>query len=97
MTAARRELMEEVGVDNIELAEKGKFFTDEKDESDKIKKRYNMLYVGTYDGEITPGPEEVAEVRWISPDKLITWMDERPQDFTEGFIKNFRYLQELKD
>src|SRR3989338_4643482 len=45
-TAAKRELEEEVGVKNIELIEKGKFFTDETDETGKIKKRFSMLYTG---------------------------------------------------
>lgn len=93
LTAAKRELEEEVGVQGIELAEKGKFFTDEKDQPGKIVKRFNMLYTGTYDGAIKPNPEEVSEVRWIKPEELNRWMDEKPNDFTEGFIKNYKHLQ----
>src|SRR3989344_7013830 len=44
LTAAKRELEEEVEIKNVELTEKGKFFTDETDETGKIKKRFSMLY-----------------------------------------------------
>ncbi len=95
-TAAKRELIEEMGVENIEFVEEGKLFTDEKDESEKTKKRFNMLYTCTYDGAIQPNAEEVSEVRWINPNELDMWMNERPQDFTAGFIRNFKHLMTIK-
>ena len=84
-----------MGVKNVELIEKGKFFTDETDETGKIKKRFNMLYTGRYDGEVTPSPREVSKIQWIDPKELNTWMDEKPNEFTAGFIKNFKHLQNL--
>ncbi len=96
LTAAKRELEEEVGVKGIELTEKGKFFTDEKDQPGKIVKRFNMIYTATYDGEAKPSPEEVSKVRWIDPKELSKWMEEKPNDFTEGFIENFKNLLNSK-
>ncbi len=93
LTAAKRELEEEVGVKNIELTEKGKFFTNEKDQPGKIVKRFNMLYIGEYDGEVKPNAEEVSQIRWISNEELSAWMEKHPQDFTEGFIMSFRNLR----
>lgn len=93
VTAAKRELEEEVGVKNIELEEKGKFFTDETDETGKIKKRFSMLYTGKYDGEVAPNPREVSKIQWISPEKLNAWMCEKPNEFTAGFIRSFKNLQ----
>lgn len=93
LTAAKRELEEEVGVKNIELEEKGKFFTDATDETGKIKKRFSMLYIGHYDGEVNPNPREVSKIQWIYPEKLNAWMDEKPNEFTAGFIRNFKNLQ----
>lgn len=95
LTAAKRELEEEVGVKDVELVEKGKFFTDETDETGKIKKRFSMLYTGKYDGEVKPSPKEVSKIQWIDPKELNTWMDEKPNEFTAGFIKNFKHLQSL--
>ena len=93
--AARRELSEEIGVKDVDLIEKGKLFTDERDETDKIKKRFNMLYTGTYDEKILPNAEEISETRWIHPKELSAWMNKQPNDFTAGFVKNFKYLQNL--
>lgn len=95
-TAAKRELEEEVGVRDVELTEKGKFFTDETDETGKIKKRFSMLYTGKYDGEIKPNTGEVSEIRWILPNDLNTLMDKSPNDFTAGFIRNFKNLQSIE-
>lgn len=95
MTAAQRELFEEVGVKNVKLIEKGKSFTDETDETGKIKKRFSTLFLGKYDGKVSPNPEEVSVIRWINPKDLSTWMDEKPNDFTKGFIENFKHFQKM--
>ena len=86
-TAAYRETSEEVGIEGIKLKEIKKYYIEETDEIHR--KRFNMLYAGTYDGEIKPDPEEVSEIKWILPDKLGKWMNEKPEDFTQGFIKCF--------
>ena len=89
--------MDDLPVDEVKnfvsCVDNGEFFTDEKDQPGKIVKRFNMLYTATYDGEVKPSPEEVSEVRWIDPKELSKWMEERPNDFTEGFIENFKNLQ----
>jgi 16S rRNA (adenine1518-N6/adenine1519-N6)-dimethyltransferase len=96
-TAAKRELEEEVGVKGIELIEKGKFFTDETDESGKIKKRFSMSYTGKWDGEVKPSPREVSQIRWIQPKELDEWMNRSPLDFTAGFIRNFKHLRSMEN
>jgi len=96
LQAAKRELFEEVGVSGVELREITKIFTNETDESDKIKKRFNMLYEVVYDGEIKMDPGELAEVRWIMPEKLDKMMKEKSDDFTQGFLESFRKFYELK-
>ena len=96
-TAAKRELAEELGVENVALKEYGKSYSDETDDTDTVKKRFSMLYTGNYDGEVKPNAHEVSEVRWINPDELDTWMNERPTEFVASFIKNFRHLRNVKD
>lgn len=86
--AAYRELKEEVGVTDVPLKEAAKYYTEETDEP-KVKKRFQALYVGTFDGPIQIDNYEVSESRWIKPDELRAWMQERPDDFTQGFIKCF--------
>lgn len=92
--AAKRELAEELGIQGTKLEESVKFYTDKTDDT-KIEKRFNTLYLGNYDGEINFNPEEISEIQWITLDKLANWMEEQPEDFTQGFIKTFNlYLKE---
>jgi isopentenyldiphosphate isomerase len=92
--AAKRELREEVGVNDMPLKETLKFYSEDTDEP-RIKKRFNVLYVGTYDGEIKIDKHEVSEARWIQPDELSKWMQQRPSDFTQGFIKCFEMFRKM--
>ena len=94
--AAERELVEEVGISGVTLAEVGKTQHEDKDEPDKIKKRFSTLYVGKYDGDVVLNPDEVSEVYWIPPKELSEWMDRSPNDFTEGFVFNFKELKKVK-
>jgi 16S rRNA (adenine1518-N6/adenine1519-N6)-dimethyltransferase len=95
LTAAKRELEEEAGITGLELVEKGNLYTNETDEADKVKKRFNRLYVAVYDGEVHPNTEEVSEARWIAPAELDEWMQNKPDDFTEGFRRCYEYYTSL--
>jgi len=96
--AASRELMEEIGVSEVSLKRISKYFSDDTDENekDKIKKRFNALYVAVYDGEIKPDPGEVSEVKWIKPEDLERRMQDKPSDFTKGFINSFKIHREYQ-
>lgn len=89
--AARRELQEEVGIIDTTLAGVAKYYSEEIDDS-ITKKRFNMLYETTYDGEITMDKNEVSEVMWLEPQKLNQWMEEKPEDFTQGFLLSYRHF-----
>lgn len=91
--AVQRELQEELGIEDIAPKEITKFYTEETDETG-INKRFNLLYSVNYDGEINFNSEEISEIKWITLDKLGDWMRERPQDFTQGFIKTLKIYQE---
>jgi isopentenyldiphosphate isomerase len=91
--AAKRELMEEVGISGVDLSKREKYFSEEADEEGQVKKRFNTVYRGVYDGVVKPNPDEVSEVRWVSPVVLEDWMNERPEEFTKGFIESYAYLQ----
>lgn len=93
LTAAKRELKEEVGVTGIPLEEIGKFYTEETDDS-ITKRRFNMLYAAEYSGEVICNTAEVAEIKWISPAELEQWMINKPGDFTQGFLQAYKYYQQ---
>jgi isopentenyl-diphosphate delta-isomerase len=94
LTAANRELKEEIGVESP-LTEKGKYFQDENDEPGKQKKRFNMLYTTIYDGEVSIDPREVQETRWVQPEALEVWMQEHPEEFTKGHMEAFRKIRAM--
>lgn len=95
--AALRELMEEIGVFSVSLKKISKYFSnDTEEDKNKIKKRFNTLYTVIYDGDIKPNIEEVSEVKWIKPEDLKKWMDDKPSAFTKGFIDAFRIYKESR-
>jgi isopentenyl-diphosphate delta-isomerase len=84
LTAAKRELKEELGVSSVELKEIDAYFTDNKFE-DMILKRFNRLYKATIN--YTPQDlqtDEVAEVKWMSLDELKQLIKKAPKSVTQG-------------
>ena len=86
--AAQKELKEELGIKNIPIKEIIKFYAEEISETTK-NKRFSTIYRADYDGEINFNKEEIDEVKWTTLEELDSWMEERPEDFLQGFIKAF--------
>ncbi len=93
LDAAIREMQEEVGASQVPLTEVAKFYYEMKDEKGGLRNRWNKLFVGNYDGPLTLDPQEVSEVRWISPEALALLILEKPGDFTAGLIKCFELIR----
>jgi isopentenyldiphosphate isomerase len=93
--AAYRELFEEMGIKNVKLHRMKKFYTEETDDKAYIKKRFNAVFVGTFNGEVKIDNKEVSNYQWILPGQLAKRMVTQPNDFTEGFIKAFEIYRTL--
>jgi len=91
-TAAYQELVEEMGVERVELHEIAYYYSEETDET-KTKKRFNKIFIGNYGGEVIINTEEVADYRWVHIDELREWMQQKPADFPDGFIEAFGLYQ----
>ncbi len=91
LTAAMREMKEEIGIETAPPTEVVKYLF-KADTNMKMRRRFETLYMTTYDGVIRFDPHDVAEVRWIEPDALRAWMKEKPEEFTRGFIHAFACL-----
>lgn len=92
--AAYRELKEELGVENVELKNIGKFYTDGKID-EKIIRRFNMVYIGKYSGEFKLQKDEVSEVKWFSKEELLNKISKNPEKFTHGLrtvMGKYNYL-----
>jgi ADP-ribose pyrophosphatase YjhB (NUDIX family) len=89
-----RELFEEMGVSGVELTEVGYHYKEDSVEP-KGWKAFNRLYIGKHDGEVHPHSQEVAEVKWLLPTEIETWMDDKPEEFTKGCIRTFKLVRKL--
>ncbi|QQS19192.1 NUDIX hydrolase [Candidatus Saccharibacteria bacterium] len=89
ITAAKRELYEEIGIKNIKLHEVTRYYSDFEYEG-SIMKRFNTLYTAVSDQTLTLDQGEVAGGKWLSPGQLITMMAAEPDKFTKGFINAYK-------
>jgi isopentenyl-diphosphate delta-isomerase type 1 len=85
LSAAMKELVEEIGVSGVELQEVAKFYSAHGEPDLPTKMCFNMIFKAVYDGPITMSEAEVAEIKWVTIDELKRWLAERPNDFPKGF------------
>lgn len=88
--AAPRELHEELGISNVSLILLGKYFTSGEGVSSSFK-RFNAIFTTNYDGPISFNSTEVSDIKWISLLELKNWMQDKPEEFTKGFLDAFEY------
>ena len=84
LTAARRELFEEIGLRTDELEEVGTYFTDIMYQSYSLR-RFNRVY--RFITDETPQDlqsDEVAEVKWFSVSDAKKLVKEHPDKVTDG-------------
>jgi isopentenyl-diphosphate delta-isomerase len=87
LKAAQRELLEEMGVYNVKLKRYNKYFSIDK-YNNIVRKRYNVIYHGLFDGQINIDHDEVAEYKWVTFDELNKWIHSK-DDFTKGFLEAY--------
>lgn len=97
LTAARRELSEELNVKDVEFTEIVKYYTEYPETGGtKLLRRFHTLYRVTYDGLVNPNAREVAEVKWMDLSDIKKYLTERPDDFTRGFKIAFQKYSEIQ-
>ena len=84
LTAAHRRLQEELGFDT-ELTKIGTVKYKAAVGETLIEHEYDHLFTGSWDAAVTPSPDEVDAIRWISPQALEDWMQREPHQFTAWF------------
>ena len=76
---AVRELWEELGVKSA-VARLQKFAA-----CDDTSHEFTVLYRCFSDAAVTPDPEEIAAIQWMTLDAIQAWMTESPDDFSPAF------------
>ncbi len=80
-----RELQEEFGFDT-ELKEQFSFLYHAADEkSGLVEHELDHVFVGFYDGEVKPNPEEVDDFKWVKIEDLKKGIKENPDKYTPWF------------
>jgi len=82
--AAQRRLQEELGfVTDVE--EQFSFIYRSELDKGLTEHELDHVFFATYEGEIIPNPEEVAEVKYVELEDLKTDMKAHPENYTEWF------------
>lgn len=93
--AARRRLREELGVETP-LRELFHFTYRADFDSGLVEHEFDHVFVGEYEGKISPNPEEVAQVAWKSIEEIRRLLAENPQHFTAWFVLAFPRIEEAR-
>ncbi|MCW2256423.1 isopentenyl-diphosphate delta-isomerase [Providencia alcalifaciens] len=93
LSAAKRRLMEELGF-TTEISSAGHFIYHSKVSGGLIEHEYDHLFVGHYDQEVNPNPDEVAATRWITISQLLHEIENNPEQFTPWFKMILEQLPE---
>lgn len=75
--AATRELQEETGITGVDLQEVAYFYGEAIDPVGRRMNRFTKVYraIVTENTRLTPDPEEVAELVWVTPERLLTILE----------------------
>ena len=82
--AARRRLNEEMGCD-CELTELFSFIYCAKMENNLVEHELDHVFVGYYDGQPVPDPDEVDDWKWMGIEVLRRDVEETPDRYTYWF------------
>ena len=83
--AVPRRLKEELGI-CCEVKELGAFVYYARYSDTMHEYEYEHIFIGHFEGEVTPDPEEIAETRWIRFEDLEKEMMEDPDRFSVWFM-----------
>ncbi|WP_154627263.1 isopentenyl-diphosphate Delta-isomerase [Providencia sp. wls1943] len=84
--AALRRLAEELGF-STSLTHVDEFIYKADVNGGLIEHEYDHLFVGYYDNQVIPNPEEVSATRWVSLETLAQEISTHPEKFTPWFKK----------
>ncbi len=82
--AAQRRLKEEMGF-RVPLTEKFKFIYEAKYDDTWGEHELDAVFIGYFDGEIKPNPDEVVDYKWMEIGKLIKDIEKNPDIYSPWF------------
>jgi len=90
--AARRELMEELGI-SCELSMLKKVFNELSSDGTTLR-YFTGIFIGDFSGNVKLN-DELSEAKWISVPELEKMMSDNKEAFCPFFIKDFLYARDM--
>lgn len=95
--SVERRLAEELGI-KVDVRELFSFVYYKKFENGLAEYEFDHVFLGEYNGEIKPNPEEIDDAFWMSADELAEDLKLNPEKYAAWFITAApRVLAALKD
>jgi isopentenyl-diphosphate delta-isomerase len=91
--AAQRRLKEELGF-SIPLKKVFDFTYKTKFANGLTEHEVDHVFIGVYDGVITPVPQEVADYKFLSMDQIVNQLKTHPENYTSWFHIAFPKIQD---
>lgn len=96
IAGARRRLAEELGI-RCALQSAFSFVYRAEFDDGLIEHEYDHVYVGLFDGEPDPDPDEVADWAWMTPQAIDEALRTRPEHFTYWFRACYEKVMHFRD
>ena len=84
--AVPQRLMEECGITGVSLREAGSFVYRAVFPNGLTEYEVDHVFVGEYEGALSPDPDEIAELRYVPLEKLKEDMIENPEKYAPWFF-----------
>lgn len=91
VAAAERRVREELGCETLELYEIAAFVYRAPFDNGLCEYEYDHVLLGRFGGELDYDPDEVAAVRWVTPQILAAELADAPEQFTAWSFTVFSY------
>ncbi len=90
--AAARELDEEMRISEVELKKISTIYCEEP-YNNRTLRRFEVIFVGKFNGQARIDPEETSDYRWVPLRDLQKELQEHKEEFTPGCIKGIGELK----
>lgn len=88
LDAAHRRLQEEMGFD-CDIKEIFSFTYKKAFDNGLTEHEFDHVFLGTYEGPVSPDPEEIAAFKWINKDELQKDMAVHPEKYSYWFQQSY--------
>ncbi len=99
ISAGRRRLLEELGIDTPLTQGPGFVYRAEEPSGRGVEHEYDLLLHGTFDRSPSPNPLEVTAWRWVALDELTSLLRHQPHQFAPwlhlGLPRLLAHLQQI--